>query len=113
MEKLISVVELPEFRNFAKSYLDEEECMEIINHIAANPTEGDLIQGSGGIRKIRFAARNKGKSGGIRVIYYYHNENMPVFLITAFLKNQMENISKATCNEFKKLTEQLKKLYNE
>jgi hypothetical protein len=54
-KKLITVVELPEFQKFAKTFLDEKECMEIVNYIAANPEQGDIIKGGAGIRKLRFA----------------------------------------------------------
>ena len=112
-KKLISVVELPEFQKFAKSHLSEQKCIEIVNYIAANPTQGDIIRGTGGIRKLRFAiSNNKGKSGGVRVIYFYHNDNMPVFLITGFIKSKMENITKGDCNKLRKLSEELIKLYN-
>ena len=111
IEKLISIIELNEFSNFAKKHLSIEEHNYIINYIAANPEKGDIIQGSGGLRKLRFAIKNKGKSGGIRVIFFYHNDDMPVFLITAFLKSDMANISKASCNEFKKMTELIVKAY--
>ena len=112
-KKLISVVELPEFQKFTKSYLSEKECTEIINYVAANPNQGDIIRGTGGIRKLRFAiSNNKGKSGGMRIIYFYHNENMPVFLITGFIKSKMENINESDCNKLKKLSDELIKLYS-
>lgn len=112
-KKLISVVELPEFQKFAKNNLNEKECFEIIHYIAANPDQGDIIKGTEGIRKLRFtlSSNNKGKSGSIRIIYFYYNENMPVFLITGFIKSKMENINHNSCNELKKLTEELVKLY--
>lgn len=105
MRKLISVIELPEFRNFAKHSLSDEETTSIIDCLASNPEVGIVIQGTGGVRKVRFALHNKGKSGGVRIIYFYHNENIPIFLITGFAKSKMENISKATCNELKKMTD--------
>ena len=112
-KKLISVVELPEFQKFAKSHLSGQKCIEIVNYIAANPTQGDIMRGTGGIRKLRFAiSNNKGKSGGVRVIYFYHNDNMPVFLITGFIKSKMENITEGDCNKLRKLSEELIKLYN-
>jgi len=112
-KKLISVIELPEFQKFAKSYLSEMECIEIINYIAANPLQGDTIRGTGGVRKLRFAlTNNKGKSGGIRIIYFYHNEDIPVFLITGFIKSKIENISPDGCNKLKKLSDALIKLYD-
>ncbi|MCC8468034.1 MAG: type II toxin-antitoxin system RelE/ParE family toxin [Rickettsia endosymbiont of Eriopis connexa] len=58
-----------------------------------------------------FKCNNKGKRGGIRIIYFYYNENMPIFLITGFIKSKMENINHDSCNELKKLTEEFIKLY--
>lgn len=52
----------------------------------------------GGIRKVRFALRGRGKSGGVRVIYYYHGRNVPIFLLTLFAKNEKANLSKAERN---------------
>ena len=61
------------------------------------------MQGTGGIRKFRWASGNRGKSGGVRVIYYFHNESMPLFLLTLFGKNEKANLSKAERNELTKL----------
>ncbi|BDU59858.1 hypothetical protein FLA4_02680 [Candidatus Rickettsia kotlanii] len=112
-KKLISVVELPEFQKFAKNNFNEKECFEIIHYIAANPDQGDIIKGTEGVRKLRFtlSSNNKGKSGRIRVIYFYYNENMSVFLITGFITSKTDNINHNSCNELKKLTEELVKLY--
>ncbi len=111
-KKPTSVIELSEFEKFAKHCLSENERTEIVNYIAANYKEGVIIKGTGGVRKLRLAiGNNKGKSGGIRVIYYYHNDDIPVFLITGFAKNTMQNISSAACNEYKLLTQSLINTY--
>ncbi len=69
---------------------------KVSNFIAENPLAGDLIQGTGGARKIRWQADiHKGKSGGARIIYYYHDDNIPIFLFTAYKKNQKENLTAA------------------
>jgi len=52
--------------------------------LAAHAKTGDLISGTGGIRKIRWSAQGKGKSGGVRVIYYYYNKSIPLFFINCF-----------------------------
>ena len=67
-----AVVELPGFAAAIRSAgLSEGEAQRIVDHIAAAPTAGDLIPGTGGARKVRFAGRGKGKSGGYRVITFY------------------------------------------
>lgn len=111
MVKYITVAELPEFVAFARKYLSEEERAEIIDHIAKNPEAGDIIQGTGGLRKLRWGGMNKGKSGGYRIIHYYYNDSIPVFLVTAFAKKDMENISKEARNEYKKLLPLIVKAY--
>ena len=58
-----------------------------------HPNAGVLIQGAGGIRKLRWARSGRGKSGGVRVIYYFHNEEMPLYLLALFAKNERSNIS--------------------
>jgi len=62
------------------------------------------MQGTGGIRKLRWSAQGKGKSGGVRIIYYFHNKSMPLFLLTLFAKGEKSNLSKSERNELAKLT---------
>lgn len=69
------------------------------------------MQGTGGIRKLRWASGGKGKSGGVRVIYYYHNESIPLFLLTIFGKGEKANLSKTERNELSKFTSILAKNY--
>ena len=104
---LTTVVELPEFIRRATKLLNDSERHKLIFYLSANPKDGDRIQGTGGIRKIRWAREGKGKSGGVRVIYFYYNQSMPLFLITVFAKNEKSNLSKAERNELAKLTKLL------
>jgi hypothetical protein len=80
----------------------------VVNHIAADPKGGDLIKGTGGVRKVRIARPNTGKSGGWRVLTAYVAEAAPVYLLTVYGKNQKSNISKAEANEFAALMKALK-----
>lgn len=96
----ITIVELPEFIH-----------THLLSFLATHPTAGVLMQGTGGIRKIRLATGNKGKSGSTRVIYFYHNPYMPLFLLTAFSKSERENLSKAERNELAGLTKLLVQNY--
>lgn len=106
-----TIVELPEFIRKAQPLLKPEEKSSIINYLAAHPQSGDLVQGTGGIRKLRWSAQGKGKSGGVRIIYYFHNESMPLFLLTVFGKGERANLSKAERNILGKLTGLLQKQY--
>ncbi|MES9904400.1 MAG: type II toxin-antitoxin system RelE/ParE family toxin [Sedimenticola sp.] len=106
-----TIVELPEFQRRAASLISEHEKQGIINYLAAHPQTGILMQGTGGIRKFRWTSGNKGKSGGVRVIYYYHNETMPLFLLSLFGKSEKTNLTKSERNELAKFTEHLVKNY--
>ena len=106
-----TIVELPEFSRRAQGLFTEDEKHSLINYLSTHPQSGDLIQGTGGIRKLRWATQSKGKSGGARVIYYFHNESIPLFLLTAFGKNERANISATERNDLAKLTNLLRKHY--
>jgi len=97
------VVETSEFLRRAKECgVSDAERAEIVDCIAANPMAGDEISGTGGARKVRFARRGQGKSGGYRVITFYSGIDIPVFLITMFAKNEKSNISQAEKNAMRK-----------
>jgi hypothetical protein len=96
---MITVVELPEYLRRAKKLLHEEERNQLLNYLAAHPTAGVIVEGTGGIRKLRWKREGMGKSGGVRVIYYYHNEHYPVFLLTIFGKSEQANLSKGERND--------------
>ncbi|MBM3581523.1 MAG: addiction module toxin RelE [Alphaproteobacteria bacterium] len=108
-----TVVELPEFVTFAKHHLTEDERTALVVHLALNPSDGILLRGSGGLRKLRWAAKGKGKSGGVRVVHYFGGEDLPVFLINGFAKSEMENIGAAARNMYRKLLPLLVRAYRE
>jgi hypothetical protein len=99
-----TVIELPEFIRRAVKLLKENERESIISYLAAHPAAGDIMRGTGGIRKLRWRRGGKGKSGGVRVIYYFHDDRYPLFLITVFGKSEKANLTKAERNELSKLT---------
>jgi hypothetical protein len=109
----ITVVETPTFKNIAHRLMSDEEREEAIDFLARNPEAGDEITGTGGVRKVRWAREHEGKSGGYRIIYYFYNENFPLFALTIYPKNEKENLTQGEKNEMKKLTRELVKLYRE
>jgi mRNA-degrading endonuclease RelE of RelBE toxin-antitoxin system len=82
-----SVAETPTFTKQADDLFDEEEKRDLITFLSQNPSAGDVITGTGGVRKVRFAASGKGKRGGARVIYYYFDETMPLYALLVYPKN--------------------------
>jgi hypothetical protein len=107
----MTVVETPFFLRKATALLDDEERSELVMFLGVNPEAGDIVPETGGVRKVRWAAQGKGKRGGVRVIYYFHNETFPVFLLTVYAKNQKANLTKAERSEFKKLVPVLVRTY--
>lgn len=91
--RYITVVETRPFIADAEKCLSDSEHEEFIEHIACNPTAGVVIPGTGGVRKIRWGAAGRGKRGGVRVIYYYHSERIPLFLLTVYAKSHKAALS--------------------
>ncbi len=69
------------------------------------------MQGTGGVRKLRWSSKGKGKSGGSRIIYFFYKETIPLFLLTIFSKNEKINLSKEERNELAKLVKELIRNY--
>jgi len=72
--------------------MKDEEYRLFQLYLMSNPEKGDIIKGSGGVRKIRWAINNKGKSGGIRVIYYWKDKTSETWLLTLYAKNVKDSI---------------------
>jgi len=97
-------VELPLFRAKWKALgLNDQDLRRLQEEILADPKTGSVMQGTGGIRKMRFAFEHRGKSGSIRVIYIDFEIYEKIFLITAYPKNEKDNLTAAERNELKQL----------
>lgn len=88
-------VELPAFERHRDKYLDDEEFARLQIALMANPCAGDVIEGTGGLRKLRFAdsRRGKGKRGGLRVIHYYWTDGPEFWLFTLYDKGEMSDLT--------------------
>jgi hypothetical protein len=107
-----TVVETPAYLADVKAArLTEAERYAVVEKLAANPRAGDEIAGTGGARKVRFAGRGKGKSGGYRVITFYSGDDVPVFLLALYSKGEKANLSKAERNELKTILSEIGKAY--
>lgn len=106
---LATVAETPEYLRCAERLLSAAARAEVVEYLAARPKAGDVIPGTGGVRKLRWARGGRGKSGGVRVIYYFHSEAIPLYLLTVFGKNEKANLSKGERNELAKLVGELKR----
>ena len=89
----ITVVELPIFQRLARDVWDDGEREAFVDFIARNPESGDVIPETGGVRKVRWRRQGIGKRGGARVVYFYHDPRMPIFLMLVYDKAQRENMT--------------------
>ena len=104
---MYTVAETPEYLRRCDKLLSDGERRDVVDYLAAHPKAGDLMEGTGGVRKIRWARAGRGKSGGVRIIYYVHSEAMPLYLLTVFAKNERANLSKAERNGMAEMVELL------
>ena len=93
MPRLITVAEMPLFIKQAEAVWSIEERSEFIDFIAGNPEAGDLIPGTGGIRKVRWSRGGSGKRGGVRVIYFLYDEVRPLYLLMVYSKARKEDLT--------------------
>ncbi|MBK5293502.1 MAG: hypothetical protein JJE04_17735 [Acidobacteriia bacterium] len=82
MENMIDVISLSGFRKAVKKLFSEAELAALIGFLGNHPDKGDVIPGTGGLRKLRWALAGRGKRGGSRLIYYYHRPALQVWLLT-------------------------------
>lgn len=107
-------VELPIFRSKWKDMgLTDDDLKRLQEELLADPKIGAVMRGTGGIRKMRFAFEQRGKSGSVRVIYVDFEVYEKIFLITAYPKNEKDNLTAAERNELKQMIHILEEQLNE
>jgi hypothetical protein len=105
-----TVAETPEFSRRAARLLSPVEHEALVLALAMNPLAGDLIRGMGGVRKLRWARAGRGKSGGVRIIYYFHSDDAPLYLLTIYGKGEKVDLTDEERNELANVTGILKRL---
>lgn len=98
-------IETPVFTRLIIELVDDESYSELQKRLTDDPEAGDLIQGSGGLRKIRMAAKGHGKRGGARVIYYYFVSRSHIAMLLAYPKNARDDLTAAQKKALKSLIE--------
>jgi mRNA-degrading endonuclease RelE of RelBE toxin-antitoxin system len=88
----VEFIEATTFTKYVYDYLSEDEYLGLQGFLLQNPESGKVVRGSGGVRKVRWAIAGKGKSGGVRVIYYFRKQNDEIWLLTIYSKNEVESI---------------------
>ena len=107
MSHAIEFIETPIFTKQIKAIATDYELKDLQIELIAQPEKGDLIQGTGGLRKIRMATGGQGKSGSVRVIYFLATVEI-IYLVLAYPKNVKDSLNQTEKSELKKLTKLLK-----
>jgi hypothetical protein len=89
----ITVVETQAFARSAAKIWSLDEVAALVDHMARNPEAGDVIPGTGGVRKMRWSRAGSGKRGGTRVIYFYYRSDFPLYLLLAYGKAQATDLT--------------------
>ncbi len=97
----LTVAQTPVFQRCTAKIWSEDELDQFVNWIALNPLAGDVIPGSGGLRKVRWAASGRGKRGGARVIYYNLLQNGTIWLLMAYTKAKLDKLPPSMLKELK------------
>ena len=102
-----TLVPVGTFEAKARRLLGNSGFEDMLEFLAKRPKAGRIISGTGGLRKVRIARHSQGKRGGVRVIYYYHDESKPILLLLIYAKADQENISAAQKVQLKKYTDEI------
>jgi len=106
---IAEIVSLSGYESQVSALLDEEERMAMEFYIACAPEDHPVIPGAGGFRKARWARRGKGKSGGLRLVYFFLAEPERVYMASIYAKSRKETLSAADRNVLARLATQIKK----
>lgn len=98
---MLTFIETKLFTRLVQNYFTDDEYAELQNSIVAHPEAGDLIRGSGGVRKLRWGLAGRGKRGGVRVIYYLRLQQGQVWMLTLYAKNEADSIPGAILKKIK------------
>lgn len=98
--------ETPVFTRIISRLISDKEYHLLQLQLSIRPESGDLIKGSGGIRKLRWASSGRGKRGGIRVIYFFYKDDNQIFMLYAYPKKERDDLSKDQLKQLKKLVKE-------
>ena len=90
---IMEFIETPTFTRMGTALLVDDEYRGLQNELMEDPERGDIIKGGGGIRKMRYAVQGRGKSGGVRVIYYWIKDNHQIYMLVVYPKSKKDNLS--------------------
>jgi hypothetical protein len=103
----VSVIELAGYRRRADDLLSADEREAVVDLVAYEPDCGDVIPGTGGLRKVRIGRDGIGKRGGARVVYYFHDDRVPILLLALYAKNEKGDLTAAEKKELATLVKEI------
>ncbi len=109
----ITVAEMGEFLAATGKLMDDEERAELVEYLSYHPSAGVVIQGTGGVRKLRWGLEGRGKRGGARVIYFFHDMDMLLYILEAYAKNERTDLSQGERNELRQVTKLIVESYGQ
>lgn len=99
------IIETPVFTRLIKEMMTDDEYRELQEALVNRPDSGDLIKKSGGLRKVRWKLQGRGKSGGIRVIYYWMVSDEQIYMLYTYQKGKQENLTPQQLSALKTIVE--------
>lgn len=99
------IIETPIFTKLITDLMSDDEYKDLQEALVTRPDRGALIKNSGGLRKVRWALEGRGKSGGVRVIYYWMTEDDQLYMLFAFPKNVQGNLTDAQTKKLRQMVE--------
>lgn len=99
------IIETSIFTKLITELMSDDEYKDLQDALVVRPDRGALIKHSGGLRKVRWALKGKGKSGGARVIYYWMNEQDQLYMLLAYPKNVQDNLTDQQLKKLKQIVE--------
>ena len=100
-------IETTVFSKIRENYFDDSQFHRLQLHLIDRPDAGDVIIGSGGVRKLRWRPPGRGKRGGIRVIYYWITRDNQILFLTAYAKNEADDLSSAAIKSMREIVKGL------
>jgi len=102
----MEIIETSFYTKSITKLFTDEEYQKLQNYLVQYPKSGDVIKGSGGLRKLRWELKNKGKSGGVRNIYYYFENKDTILMVFVYEKNKKDNLTQKEINILKQIIQE-------
>ena len=105
----MDIVEIPHFSEIIGDYLTDDEYAALQWHLCLKPEAGDTVAGTGGVRKIRWSVSQRGKRGGLRVIYFYKPNSLEIWMLTIYSKAKKKDLTAIDKSTLKQIVQEIKR----